>query len=65
MPQPSVKPHRLLAFYNRFVAQSRLRLGAASERQGIGLRTSVAVEVALGLCVLAAAALLGVTPPPQ
>ena len=54
-----------LASYNRFVAQPRLRLAPPSPRQGVLLQTSVALELALGLAVLAAAALLGVTPPPQ
>ena len=54
-----------LAYYNRFIALPRLRLGPASARQSIRLQTSVAFELGLGLCVLAAAALLGVTPPPQ
>ncbi len=54
-----------LATYNRFRAMPRLRLGPANERQSIGLQRSVAFELALGLCVLAAAALLGVSPPPQ
>jgi copper resistance protein D len=54
-----------LACYNRFVALPRLLSGSASDGQGIRLQTSVALELALGLGVLAAAALLGVTPPPQ
>ncbi len=54
-----------LAYYNRFVALPRLRLGLASTRQSIALQTSVAFELVLGLAVLAAAALLGVTAPPQ
>lgn len=54
-----------LAYYNRFVALPRLRLGPVSARQSIGLQTSVAFELVLGLAVLAVAALLGVTPPPQ
>lgn len=54
-----------LAYYNRFMALPRLRLGQASTRQSLRLQASVAIELALGLCVLAATALLGVTPPPQ
>jgi putative copper resistance protein D len=54
-----------LASYNRFVAQPRLRRAPPSPRQGVLLHASVALELALGLAVLAAAALLGVTPPPQ
>jgi putative copper resistance protein D len=54
-----------LAWYNRFVALPRLRLGPASESQSARLHASVAFELALGLCVLAAAAVLGITPPPQ
>ncbi len=54
-----------LACHNRFVALPRLRLGLASERQSVRLQTSVAFELALGVAVVAAAALLGVTAPPQ
>ncbi len=54
-----------LAFCNRFMAMPRLRLAPPSARQGGLLQTSVVLELALGLAVLAAAALLGVTPPPQ
>jgi putative copper resistance protein D len=55
-----------LACYNRFVALPRLR---ATHAPGgavlVKLRASVGCELALGLLVLGAAALLGVTPPPQ
>jgi putative copper resistance protein D len=51
-----------LACFNRFVAMPRLREGSASLAR---LRASVAVELALGLAVLAVAAVLGVTPPPR
>ncbi len=54
-----------LACYNRFMALPRLRHRPADERQSTRLQGSVALELALGLSVLAAAALLGVTPPPQ
>ncbi len=54
-----------LAYYNRFVAQSRLRSAPASARQGALLKASVSIELALGFAVLMAAAVLGVTPPPQ
>jgi putative copper resistance protein D len=54
-----------LACANRFVALPRLRSGLASKAQSRRLRASVACELALGLCVLGAAAALGVTPPPQ
>lgn len=54
-----------MAGYNRFVAQPRLRTAPPNPRQGALLQTSVALELTLGLAVLAAAALLGITPPPQ
>ena len=54
-----------LAWYNRFVALPRLRLGPASGSQSARLHASVALELALGIFVLGAAAVLGVTPPPQ
>ena len=54
-----------MACYNRFVAQPRLRTAPPNPRQGALLQTSVALELSLGLAVLAAAALLGITPPPQ
>ncbi|WP_026607960.1 CopD family protein [Methylocapsa acidiphila] len=55
-----------LAAFNRFVAMPRLR---AASLKGMGqinrLRVSVACELALGALVLAVAAVLGITPPPQ
>jgi putative copper resistance protein D len=55
-----------LAFLNRYVAMPKLR-AVAKERDGqtAKLRASVAMELVLGILVLCAAALLGVTPPPQ
>jgi putative copper resistance protein D len=55
-----------LACYNRFVALPRLRDSHASGAGALTkMRASVGCELALGLLVLGAAALLGVTPPPQ
>jgi putative copper resistance protein D len=55
-----------LACFNRFVALPRLRESDAPGEAALGkLRASVGCELALGLLVLGAAALLGVTPPPQ
>ncbi|MEJ0092288.1 MAG: CopD family protein [Methylocella sp.] len=55
-----------LACFNRFVAPPKLR---ASPLQGmtqmVKLAHSVAFELALGVFVLGAAAVLGITPPPQ
>jgi putative copper resistance protein D len=50
-----------LAGYNRFAAMPSLRRGAPAQ----GLRLSVLIELGLGILVLAAAAVLGITPPPQ
>ena len=56
----------ILASFNRFVAMPRLR---AASLKGMGqitrLRYSVALELVLGVAVLGAAAVLGITPPPQ
>jgi copper resistance protein D len=56
----------ILAYFNRFIAMPRLR---AASLQGmtqiIKLRTSVAIELALGVLVLGVVAVLGITPPPQ
>jgi putative copper resistance protein D len=52
-----------LAVFNRVVAMARLR-GAASGPAGAALYAAVALELALGVLVLGAAALLGLTPPP-
>lgn len=61
-----VAPMLALAYFNRFVAMPRLRVTAANGvRQIAWLRTSVAVELALGVLVLGIAAVLGLTPPPQ
>ena len=60
-----------LAFFNRFVAMPKLRassgdLESSGDLASIArLRTSVALELGLGVLVLALASLLGVTPPPQ
>lgn len=54
-----------LAWHNRFIATPNLRLAPADARQTARLRLSVAGELAVGLGVLAAAAVLGLTPPPQ
>jgi putative copper resistance protein D len=50
-----------LAAFNRFIAMPKLRQGAPASR----LRASVLIELGLGTLVLAAAAVLGITPPPQ
>ena len=55
-----------LAYFNRFIAMPRLH--AASLKgimQIIKFRYSVTFEVLLGILVLGAAAVLGITPPPQ
>ena len=55
-----------LAAYNRFIAMPRLRsrpLGRGLD--AARLRASIGFELALGFCVLAAVAVLGITPPPQ
>lgn len=52
-----------LAYFNRYVAMPRLRADRA--RELVYLRLSVGAELMLGLLVLAAAAVLGITPPPQ
>jgi copper resistance protein D len=55
----------VLAAYNRFVALPGLQARPGfDERLASRLRASVAAEAALGLAVLGAAAILGVTPPP-
>lgn len=53
-----------LACYNRFIALPRL---GAAKRQPIasGLAGSIGAELALGILVIGAAALLGITPPPN
>jgi putative copper resistance protein D len=55
-----------LACFNRFAAMPRLRAAALTgQRQILTLRRSVACELALGVFVLGAAAVLGITMPPQ
>lgn len=55
-----------LACFNRFVAMPRLRAASLKGMAQINkLRYSVACELALGVMVLGAAAVLGITPPPQ
>jgi putative copper resistance protein D len=51
----------VLAGFNRFAAMPDLRRGAPAG----WLRASVLAELGLGIFVLAAAAVLGITPPPQ
>ena len=55
-----------LAYFNRFVFMPKLR-SAALKRMGqiTWLGRSVTLELALGVLVLGAAAVLGITPPPQ
>jgi putative copper resistance protein D len=55
-----------LAYFNRFVALPRLRRGSGEGiAQAKALTRNVAAELALGVLVLGAAAVLGITPPPQ
>jgi copper resistance protein D len=55
-----------LAYFNRFVFMPRLRAGSLKGmKQIIWLGRSVTLETALGVLVLGAAAVLGITPPPQ
>ncbi|MGH6674955.1 MAG: CopD family protein [Xanthobacteraceae bacterium] len=54
----------LLAYFNRFVALPRLRAYSGST-QLTRLRTSISFELALGVLVVGAAAVLGITPPPH
>jgi copper resistance protein D len=61
-----------LAYFNRFIAIPRLHqaakgTGAAAEESPniARLRLSIALEFGIGLLVLGAAAVLGITPPPQ
>jgi copper resistance protein D len=55
-----------LAYFNRFIAMPRLRRAALKGMAPITwLGRSVALELALGVLVLGAAAILGITPPPQ
>jgi putative copper resistance protein D len=50
-----------LAAFNRFIAMPRLRRGTPAGHP----RASILVELGLGVLVVAAAAVLGITPPPQ
>jgi copper resistance protein D len=55
-----------LAYFNRFVFMPKLRSAALKGREQITwLNCSVTLELALGVLVLGAAAVLGITPPPQ
>lgn len=55
-----------LAFFNRFIFMPRLRSGSLKGVKYIfRLGHSVTLELALGVLVLGAAAVLGITPPPQ
>jgi copper resistance protein D len=55
-----------VAYFNRFIATPRLRAASSKGmRQIIWLRCSVAFDVVLGALVLGAAAVLGITMPPQ
>jgi copper resistance protein D len=55
-----------LAFLNRFILMPRLRAASLTDMaQIVRLRISVAFELGLGILVLGAAAVLGITPPPQ
>jgi copper resistance protein D len=55
-----------LAYFNRFVFMPKLRSAALKGMEQITwLGRSVTLELALGVLVLGAAAVLGITPPPQ
>jgi putative copper resistance protein D len=55
-----------VAYFNRFIATPRLRAASSKEmRQITWLRYSVAFDVVLGVLVLGASAILGITMPPQ
>jgi putative copper resistance protein D len=55
-----------LAYFNRFIAMPRLRKASLKGvKQIIWLGRSVTFELALGVLVLGAAAVLGITPPPE
>jgi copper resistance protein D len=56
----------VLAYFNRFVFLPRLRRAVVKGMASIAwLHRSVAFELVLGVLVLGAAAVLGITPPPQ
>ena len=55
-----------LAYFNRFIFMPRLRAGRLKDMKYlIRLGHSVTLELAIGVFVLGAAAILGITPPPQ
>jgi len=55
-----------VAYFNRFIATPRLRAASSKGmRQITWLRYSVAFDIVLGMFVLAASAILGITMPPQ
>jgi len=55
-----------LAYFNRYIAMPRLRAASSKRmRQITWLRYSVAFDVVLGVLVLGASAVLGITMPPQ
>jgi copper resistance protein D len=55
-----------LAYFNRFIFMPRLRAGRLKDKKYVvRLGRSVALELAIGVFVLGAAAVLGITPPPQ
>jgi copper resistance protein D len=55
-----------LAYFNRFIFMPRLRAGTLNGmKYSFRLGHSVTLELALGVLVLGAAAVLGITPPPQ
>lgn len=56
----------VLAYFNRFIAMPRLRAASTNgAAQAASLRGSVTFELFLGMLVLGAAAVLGITPPPN
>lgn len=56
----------VFAYFNRFIAMPRLSAAPPGENANLGaLRRSVIIELLLGALVLGAAAVLGITPPPQ
>jgi copper resistance protein D len=55
-----------LAYFNRFVAMPRLRAAPSKGMAQLAkLRTSIGVELSLGVLVIGIAAVLGLTPPPH
>jgi copper resistance protein D len=55
-----------LAYFNRFIFMPRLRAGTLKgPKYVVRLGHSVTLELAIGVFVLGAAAVLGITPPPQ